>query len=143
MPRRVYSAAPCFGRAQRWAGVDGLPPARWTGVGVERRGEAAFAKLVTGWQRSARAAATALSTTDGRWAFVSTSVTALVAGSIAWLAAGIMPPSSQQMSGGNDRSLMPYQLFMRLAAAHAHSAGGMGIDRKSTRLKSSHIPLSR
>jgi murein DD-endopeptidase MepM/ murein hydrolase activator NlpD len=93
-------------------------------VGVERRGEAAFAKLVTGWQRSARAAATALSTTDGRWAFVSTSVTALVAGSIAWLAAGIMPPSSQQMSGGNDRSLMPYQLFMRLAAAHAHSAGG-------------------
>src|ERR1043166_7831182 len=91
MPRRVYSAAPCFGRAQRWAGVDGLPPARWTGVGVERRGEAAFAKLVTGWQRSARAAATALSTTDGRWAFVSTSVTALVAGAI------------PRVGGGNDR----------------------------------------
>jgi murein DD-endopeptidase MepM/ murein hydrolase activator NlpD len=92
-------------------------------VGVERRGEAAFAKFVTSWQRSARAAVEALSTTDGRWALVSTSVTALVAGSIAWLAAGTMPPGTQQMGGRADRSLMPYQLFMRLAS-HAHSAGG-------------------
>jgi len=91
---------------------------------VERRGEAAIARFVNTWRRQAGLAASALATPDGRWALVSTSVTALIAGSIAWLAAGTMPPSGAQgYNGGHDRSLMPYQLFMRLAA-HAHSAGG-------------------
>src|ERR1700733_177838 len=36
-------------------------------------------------------ASAVLSTTDGRWALVSTSMTALVAGAIAWMAVGMMP----------------------------------------------------
>ncbi|MGH6872712.1 MAG: M23 family metallopeptidase [Rhizomicrobium sp.] len=76
-----------------------------------------FAKFLTDWRRSARGAASALSTTDGRWAIASMSVTALVAGSIAWLAAGTLPISnSHGFSTSTDRSLMPYQLFLRLAA---------------------------
>lgn len=60
--------------------------------------------------------ATALNSTDGRWAVVSTSVTALIAGSIAWLAAGTMPPPvSHGFEAGRNPSLLPYQLFMQLS----------------------------
>ena len=44
-------------------------------------------------------------------------MTALVAGSIAWLAAGTMPPSaSHGFEPARYSSLMPYQLFLKLAA---------------------------
>ena len=80
-----------------------------------------LANLVSQWRSSTRAAAAVLSSTDGRWALVSTSVTALIAGSIAWLAAGTVP-----MDGigrpAHDRSLMPYELFMRLARQTGGSA---------------------
>src|SRR4051794_5767085 len=101
-----------FGRAQRWAGED-LPPARWTGVGVENRAGVPFSEIVNGWRRSARAAEQVLSSGDTRWALVSTSVTALIAGSVAWLALGLMPESHPY--GAHDRTLMPYQLFLKLA----------------------------
>ena len=52
-----------------------------------RHATAPLANLVSQWRSSTRSAATVLSSTDGRWAPVSTSVTALVAGPIAWLAA--------------------------------------------------------
>ena len=45
---------------------------------------------------------------------VSTSVTALIAGSIAWLAIGTIPMNGAQPST-RQRSLMPYELFLRLA----------------------------
>jgi murein DD-endopeptidase MepM/ murein hydrolase activator NlpD len=70
-----------------------------------------------GWRRSAENAAAALGSTDGRWAVVSTSVTALIAGSIAWLAAGTMPPAtSRGFEAGRNTSLIPYQLFLQLSA---------------------------
>ncbi|HEY5338078.1 MAG TPA: M23 family metallopeptidase [Rhizomicrobium sp.] len=52
---------------------------------------------------------------------VSTSVTALVAGSIAWLGAGMMPMNSARLST-HQRSLMPYELFLRLARAGSSNA---------------------
>jgi murein DD-endopeptidase MepM/ murein hydrolase activator NlpD len=86
-----------------------------------RHATAPLANLVSQWRSSTRAAAAVLSSQDGRWAVVSTSVTALVAGSIAWLAAGTVP-----MDGigrpSRDRTLMPYELFMRLARQTGGSA---------------------
>ena len=72
-----------------------------------------FAEIVDGWRRSVRVAEQALSNADTRWALVSTSVTAMVAGSVAWLAAGLMPESHPY--GAHDRMLMPYELFLKLA----------------------------
>jgi murein DD-endopeptidase MepM/ murein hydrolase activator NlpD len=63
-----------------------------------------------------RAAAESLSSTDGRWALVSTSVTALIAGSIAWLAAGTAMPTGQDGYEQRSRLLMPYELFQHLVA---------------------------
>jgi murein DD-endopeptidase MepM/ murein hydrolase activator NlpD len=65
-------------------------------------------------RRSASGAAIALASPDARWALVSTSVTAMVAGAVAWLAAGAMPPGLLRDTSG-DRALMPYQLFLQLA----------------------------
>jgi murein DD-endopeptidase MepM/ murein hydrolase activator NlpD len=82
---------------------------------VQRRRAPTFETFAADWQRTMRSAAAALSTTDGRWAVVSTSITAVIAGSIAWLAAGTMPPS-HGYSATHQRSLMPYELFLRLTA---------------------------
>jgi murein DD-endopeptidase MepM/ murein hydrolase activator NlpD len=79
---------------------------------VERPDFRKIAGVAAGWQRSANRTARTLNTNDGRWALVSTSVTALIAGSIAWLATGLMPPNST--GAVRDRSLVPYQLFMKL-----------------------------
>jgi len=67
--------------------------------------------------RAARAAATALSTQDGRWALVSTSLTALIAGSIAWLAIGTTPPLRISQSARTQTTFLPYQLFQRLTGS--------------------------
>ena len=76
---------------------------------MERRG--AIADIVENARRSAATAANVLSSPDGRWAIVSSSVTALVAGSVAWLAAGTMPPlESRGYNAGKDRALIPYEL---------------------------------
>ncbi len=84
---------------------------------MDERYATTFEKFLSQWRRSTRNAASSLSTTDGRWAMVSMSVTALVAGSIAWLAAGTLPPAtSHGFNTSADRSLMPYQLFLRLAS---------------------------
>jgi len=84
---------------------------------VRGRYSTSFAKFLTDWRRSARHTAKSLSTTDGRWAIASMSVTALVAGSIAWLAAGTLPGAgAHTMSASAERSLMPYQIFLQLAA---------------------------
>ncbi len=72
------------------------------------------------WRRSA---ASVLTSTDGRWALVSSSVTALIAGSVAWLAAGTMPPAtSHGFEAGRNPSLLPYELFMRLSAKAQQTA---------------------
>ncbi len=80
-----------------------------------RRSESTLQTLRNGWRRNTRAATTALSTADGRWAIVSTTMTALVAGTIAVLAIGATPPTTAYTSS-RQHSLLPYQLFMQLAA---------------------------
>ncbi len=69
---------------------------------------------IDGLRRQASGAAAALASPDARWALVSTSVTAIVAGAVAWLAAGAMPPGLLRDTS-RDRALMPYQLFLQLA----------------------------
>jgi murein DD-endopeptidase MepM/ murein hydrolase activator NlpD len=82
---------------------------------VERRSKSTLT-YATDWQKSARAAASALASPDGRWALVTTSLTAVIAGSIAWLAAGTMPPVKARSFGvGHERTLLPYGLFQKLA----------------------------
>ena len=55
----------------------------------------------------------ALASTDGRWAIVSTSLTALVAGAVAWMAIGTMPPT-RPMVGQPNHTAMAYELFTAL-----------------------------
>src|SRR5690242_10512354 len=74
---------------------------------------------MTRWQNSARSAVSALATTDGRWALVSTSLTAMIAGTIAFLAVGTMPPMKAHL-GTAQTTFLPYQLFQKLA----HSGNG-------------------
>ncbi|MBV9063782.1 MAG: hypothetical protein JOY77_12765, partial [Alphaproteobacteria bacterium] len=72
------------------------------------------------WQRSASAAGQVLASNDGRWVLASTSVTALVAGAVAWLAPGILPEPRSYRT--DDRPLMPYQVFLKLTR-HSDSSG--------------------
>lgn len=60
-------------------------------------------------------AAAVMATTDGRWALVSTSLTAMVAGAIAWLAAGMLSVSHPMVAPG--RASLPYALFTKLMRA--------------------------
>ncbi|MGD0142922.1 MAG: M23 family metallopeptidase [Rhizomicrobium sp.] len=87
---------------------------------MQRRRVTTFETIAADWRRTARSAADVLNTTDGRWAIVSTSLTAVIAGSIAWLAAGTIPPS-HGYSAAHQRSLMPYELFLRLTAQNKNS----------------------
>jgi hypothetical protein len=66
-------------------------------------------------RRGLNTASAALATTDGRWAVVSTSLTALVAGAIAWMAMGMMPVNRPMVAPG--RSSLPYALFTKLIRA--------------------------
>jgi murein DD-endopeptidase MepM/ murein hydrolase activator NlpD len=66
-------------------------------------------------RRRLSGAGAALATTDGRWALVSTSLTALVAGAIAWMAVGMMPVTRPMVAPG--RASLPYALFMKLIRA--------------------------
>jgi murein DD-endopeptidase MepM/ murein hydrolase activator NlpD len=86
-------------------------------VDVERRFAPYLQAFLRVWREQTGSAAAALSTTDGRWAVVSTMVTAVIAGSIAWLAADTVPSSGNRaLDADRGRSLMPYDLFMRLAS---------------------------
>src|SRR5215469_13896961 len=112
MAVRLYDA-PCFGRASKSA-VVAQPRvtlrSAYKGAAVSLRDETTFASFVSQWGRSA---ASVIASTDGRWALVSTSVTALIAGSVAWLAMGTAVPTTTGASAS--RSLIPYELFQRLS----------------------------
>jgi len=68
----------------------------------------------------------AVSSADGRWALVSTSLTALIAGTVAWLAVGTLPPSSLNAGSAHPRAMMPYQLFQQLVHASRESYAALG-----------------
>jgi murein DD-endopeptidase MepM/ murein hydrolase activator NlpD len=60
-------------------------------------------------------ASAVMATPDGRWAVVSSSLTALVAGAIGWLAIGMLTDTHPMVAPG--RSSLPYALFMKLVRA--------------------------
>ena len=72
--------------------------------------------LVSTLRATLRATASALSTTDGRWAIVSTTITGLVAGSMAWLAASAIPPLHAKTAEAST-TFLPYRLFNDLVQA--------------------------
>lgn len=80
--------------------------------------------LVSNWRGPLTAASAALATSDGRWALVSTSITALVAGTMSWLAAGAMPPIHSGTTQQANIAYMPYALFSELAHAGSRLASG-------------------
>jgi murein DD-endopeptidase MepM/ murein hydrolase activator NlpD len=65
-------------------------------------------------RRSLNTATSTLATADGRWALVSTTITGLVAGSMAWLAASAMPPLHVKTQVAST-TFLPYRLFSELA----------------------------
>lgn len=94
-------------------------------------------ELLMGLRQRARTASAALATTDGRWAMVSTSITALVAGSMAWLAASAIPPLHARTADAST-ALLPYRLFTELA-----DAGGRLIGSPANRLAPPPAQLDR
>ena len=93
---------------------------------MNRRRDSSQAQFVAEWRRSSAAIADAFNSTDGRWAVVSTSLMAVVAGTIAWLAIGTLPPTSAVGVSMHQRTLLPYQLFQRLAHASRESYAALG-----------------
>jgi hypothetical protein len=84
---------------------------------VQRRSQFTLTSALTDWRATVRAAAVSLSSTEGRWALLTTSLTGVIAGSIAWLAVGTMPPMHARGFGtGHQTSLVPYRLFQDLAS---------------------------
>jgi murein DD-endopeptidase MepM/ murein hydrolase activator NlpD len=79
---------------------------------VSRRDKTTTASIVDQWRQSAAAA---LSSPDGRWAFASTSITAVVAGSIAWLGMGALVPQAPTKMGRE--ASFSHALFQRLNEA--------------------------
>jgi len=59
-----------------------------------------------------------LGSADGRWAVVSTSLTATVAGTVAWLALAAAPPSSARVyEPRREQAALPYELLVRLSGS--------------------------
>ncbi len=65
----------------------------------------------SGWNPSAGGV---VLNTDSRWTFVSTSVSALIVGSVAWLAVSTMPPVTGGSVENASRGFLPYRLFQQL-----------------------------
>ena len=81
---------------------------------MKRSSESQIVSAAANWQQSARAAVAAITSTEGRWAVLTTSLTAVIAGSIAWIAVGTMPPMSANTAPRQEGTLLPYQLFQKL-----------------------------
>ncbi len=78
----------------------------------------AFSDVAQGFhelRRSAKAAAQALASQDGRWTIVSTSLTATVAFGIVWLSLAASPPvTGQPFEPRREQAALPYNLLTRL-----------------------------
>ncbi|MDE2465673.1 MAG: M23 family metallopeptidase [Alphaproteobacteria bacterium] len=91
---------------------------------MERRSTPTFQSRLSRWRNSAVAVlVNSLKSEDARWALVSTSVTALIAGTVAWLGASTLPQTAAYVDQGRHaHSLIPYPVFMHMASkANARS----------------------
>ena len=80
---------------------------------MNRRNESTPLNLESEWPGSG-AGADSLLDSDSRWTLVSTSLSALIVGSIAWLAMGTMPPVSSGLVENTNHGFLPYRLFQEL-----------------------------
>jgi murein DD-endopeptidase MepM/ murein hydrolase activator NlpD len=102
---------------------------------VSRRSYTTQQQLYADWRRSIGGFADALSSPDGRWALVSTSLTAVIAGTVTWLAMGTLPPPSSLSSvEARQHGMMPYQLFQQLARAGRESYAALGPSAMPTQI---------
>ncbi|NDU92073.1 MAG: M23 family metallopeptidase [Ferrovum sp.] len=85
---------------------------------MERRNSPTFHFRLLRWRNSVVAGLLgSLKSEDARWAVVSTSVTALIAGTIAWLGASTLPQTVNYVGQSQTaRSLLPYPTFMHLSS---------------------------
>lgn len=72
------------------------------------------------WSGLGGSVASSTASAGARWAFVSTSLTALIAGSIALLALDTMPPANSRGFEAAHHEFMPYRLFQQMV----QSSGG-------------------
>jgi len=93
---------------------------------VDRRSDSTRAQFTAEWRRTSGALSNTLTSTEGRWALVSTSLTAIVAGAVAWLAIGTVPPGATLEASARPRTLLPYELFLKLAHASRESYAALG-----------------
>lgn len=80
---------------------------------MDRRNESTPLNLESEWPGSV-AGANSLLDSDSRWTLVSTSLSALIVGSIAWLAVGTMPAGTNGLVENANRGFLPYRLFQEL-----------------------------
>ncbi len=80
---------------------------------MNRRNESTPLAFDPEWPGSVAGASTALNS-ESRWTLVSTSVSALIVGSIAWLAVNTMPPVTGGTVENASRGFLPYRLFQEL-----------------------------
>lgn len=78
---------------------------------MNRRNEPTPLVLESDWPGSITGATL---NSDSRWTLVSTSISALVVGSIAWLAVSTMPPVTNGTVENASRGFLPYRLFQEL-----------------------------
>jgi murein DD-endopeptidase MepM/ murein hydrolase activator NlpD len=99
---------------------------------VDRRKEPTSFSFEPDWQEPASAADSAYASTDGRWAVVSTSISALIVGSIAWLAVGTLPPATNLSFDNINHALIPYRLFQELTELGGTSTTGESMTRSES-----------
>ena len=99
-----------------------------------------------GWHVRMSRTRAALATTDGRWAMVSTGMTALVAGVIGWMAVGTLPMTSPVVA--TTHIPLTYELFLRLLKVGSnlprlqappeadHAYGDPGVETRTVTLDS-------
>ena len=80
---------------------------------MDRRNDPTTLTTEFDWRDATQRGRSVLASTDARWAFVSTSLTALIAGSIAWLAIGTMAPANSRGFESTNQ-FEPYRLFQQL-----------------------------
>ena len=85
---------------------------------MERRNSPTFHFRLSRWGNSIVAGLLgSLKSEDARWALVSTSVTALIAGTVAWLGASTLPQTASYVDQSRTaRALIPYPVFMHMAS---------------------------
>lgn len=87
---------------------------------LHRRELSRVAELVSELRRGVSAAVDALGSADGRWTVASTTLAAVVVGSVAWLALDATPPgAAAAYAAQRTQAPLPYDLLARLTGARA------------------------